>query len=581
MDTENISANRLNRSRFKTPVQKNFKSSVIMTPGTESLNRVREAKLQKTAEKIASAASWREKWALEKQDRLKNNELKVKKMKAERLKKSQMLAKQRTNNLKKRADIEARLKDLEIKNLTLKNKANADAARKAQEDMKARRRQSVMLNNTILQRAANKKAELKAEEEKAKIIATELKQKDNIAITEAKFGEEQKRRQSMAYRGVTARIQKERLLEKKIIEQEEVNSIFQWRAASSIDNKIHKDQEWLRKRESVAHRLQSWKEEKQIMTVIEESKKNEELDTLESRHTDWLAVKEVEKNQKEKERLSLEGRLQAWRHDKEQNEVEKQLSEEAKIIENELAEETRKDVENYKMKIHKSRRDSMAVRIDKASKDKDWERGQTTLLALAMEDERLTMEEDRKAVQDFESKETEKRKISMLNHQEHERQAEKVFNEEVELAKKIKDEEDRELAEADRIELEAFQADERRKARESIANRVIEAKKTHESELLQHCSLLASIHADFALRNDAAKDVENYKKQQSENRRKSVALRLDSWRQQRMNEEKLTQKKAIQDEEDRRMRAMDRADMEAAQLMLKDEACLKHMIARY
>ena len=275
MDTENISANRLNRSRFKTPVQKNFKSSVIMTPGTESLNRVREAKLQKTAEKIASAASWREKWALEKQDRLKNNELKVKKMKAERLKKSQMLAKQRTNNLKKRADIEARLKDLEIKNLALKNKANADAARKAQEDMKARRRQSVMLNNTILQRAANKKAELKAEEEKAKIIATELKQKDNIAITEAKFEEEQKRRQSMAYRGVTARIQKERLLEKKIIEQEEVNSIFQWRAASSIDNKIHKDQEWLRKRESVAHRLQSWKEEKQIMTVIEESKKNE------------------------------------------------------------------------------------------------------------------------------------------------------------------------------------------------------------------------------------------------------------------------------------------------------------------
>jgi uncharacterized membrane protein len=46
--------------------------------------------------------------------------------------------------------------------------------------------------------------------------------------------------------------------------------------------------------------------------------------------------------------------------------------------------------------------------------------------------------------------------------------------------------------------------------------------------------VISKIHADFMLRNAAVKDVEEYKKQQIQRRRQSVAMRLDSWRHEKM-----------------------------------------------
>ena len=555
-------------------------NQIIETPSKLNIDRVKQAKLQKTAEKIASAANLREKWKNEKQERIKLAEKKRKAEIAERKRRSELLSQQRLKNIQKRQQFQEALKEEKRQNLMLKNKANAESAKKIEDDMKLRRRQSIMLNKTIMNRAKERKLMLKVAEDKMKESRQVLKQLDMESMKKAKQKEDDLRRQSMAHRTTVAKIHKQKDLQKKLIEKDEINSIFQFRSKASKALKETKDDEMKRKRQSVAHRLEQWKKDKAIMTTINEQEKDKEYEELQLKRENWLALKDHEKIEQEKERKSLEGRLQAWRNQKEDDKLKKQEEEEIKKIEKELADQARDDIQQYRKQQHQTRRASLVGRIDKAKSDKDWERGQATLLALAMEDERLSAEEDRKAIEEYKKNEQESRKQSLLNHTIREHQEEKAFKEELELSIIEEDKINKEFNANDRDDVEAYNEEIKRKNRESLAKRLVVATKQHEMDIAQHCTLLADMHADFSLKRAASKDVEAYKQQQKEDRRKSMAMRIDSWRKSKISEEKRRQKLALLEEEDRRLRELDRQDMELAQQMMKDDAMLQHMITQ-
>ena len=452
--------------------------------------------------------------------------------------------------------------------------------KKIEDDMKIRRRQSAMLKKTILNRVKERKLMLKVAEDKMKESRQVLKQLDMESIKKAKQKEDDLRRQSMAHRTTVAKIHKQKETQKKIIEKDEINSIFQFRSKASKALQDTKEDEMKRKRQSVAYRLEKWKKDKTIMSTINEQAKEKEYEELQLKRENWLALKDYENEGREKERKSLEGRLHAWRKEKEIDEIKKQEEDEIKRIEKELADQAYDDVQQYRKQQHQSRRASLAGRIEKAKVDRDWERGQATLLALSIEDERLSAEEDKKAMEEHKKNDQESRKQSLLNHEMRDRQEKKAFEEELELSIIEENEFNNEMIANDREDVTKYNEDIKRKNRESLAQRLVIARKQHEMDIQQHCALLANMHADFSLKRAASKDVEAYKQQQKEARRRSVAMRLDSWRKSKISEEKRRQKLALFQEEDRRLREMDRQDMELAQQMMKDDAMLQHMITQ-
>ena len=64
----------------------------------------------------------------------------------------------------------------------------------------------------------------------------------------------------------------------------------------------------------------------------------------------------------------------------------------------ELRAQEHEDVESYKLKCQEERRQSLAHRLATAREDKNWERGQIALLAIAAEESRELQAEDRKNV---------------------------------------------------------------------------------------------------------------------------------------------------------------------------------------
>ena len=61
---------------------------------------------------------------------------------------------------------------------------------------------------------------------------------------------------------------------------------------------------------------------------------------------------------------------------------------EAAKYEYELRSQEHKDVQSYKLKCQEERRQSLAHRLASAREDKNWERGQIKLLAIAAEESR-------------------------------------------------------------------------------------------------------------------------------------------------------------------------------------------------
>jgi hypothetical protein len=555
-------------------------TSSSLTQSRIALDSAKNAVLQKTAEKRAKVAHLKEVWAKEKQERLaKRKEQHDVELERRKLTQS-IIASQRMKNLERQRQIQDR-KGLEIQQqLAANNDANRQCAIDMSEKAKARRRQSVMLNREILSRAAQRAAEIELQRAQEKALDAELKSKDAAAVRLAKQKEDERRRDSLAAKTDRARLVSELERSRREEESEKAKDVFQFRYTAWVDEKKAEEAAKLTDRAALQARLADWqraREAKERSKVEEDS----EVSIILEERKEYSQVAEKQKQeQRMRMRESLAGRLDEWRKGKSLVEEQDEADKQAQQIELELLEQERCDVENYKMRCRQNRRESMAGRIEKAKLDKDWERGQAELVVLAFESERDAHEEDMLELKKYKQEEDSRRKESLLGraqaaHHEKEVDGEAALHEKEILLS------DWALKQLDWEEVNAEKAAEKATARQSLACRLVQKKYEKEAELMLHQARLNELHTDLLARRNDAIDVAEYKQKAVENRRKSVAFRLDSWRQQKLKQAKEEQKRRVQYEQDRLLDERAREDIERAKIALRDEAALDRLLPNF
>lgn len=141
--------------------------------------------------------------------------------------------------------------------------------------------------------------------------------------------------------------------------------------------------------------------------------------------------------------------------------------------------------------------------------------------------------------------------------------------------KRVQDEADRELKDLDWRAVQEYRELEREKERREMAVRLVENRKQHEKELTLHREALDKMHNDLELKHLAWQDVNAAREADKQRSRKSIAFRLESWRQQRVAEEMLSAKKELQAEEDAMLREQDREALAEAKEMAKKAEILE------
>lgn len=106
--------------------------------------------------------------------------------------------------------------------------------------------------------------------------------------------------------------------------------------------------------------------------------------------------------------------------------------------------------------------------------------------------------------------------------------------------------------------------DEAAKHRKSLHERLEVQKKQKQDDMEKHRLNLDIMHQEYQLKTDEWKDVKEYQKKQKERSRKSISMRLNSWRDQKMRQEEIKLQKELEREQDFELR---QADFEAVQHM--------------
>jgi hypothetical protein len=302
--------------------------------------------------------------------------------------------------------------------------------------------------------------------------------------------------------------------------------------------------------------------------------REQELETsisdLNLKREDWKSVQEYKVNESKKERESIQSRLEKWRAEKSQEKLSKTEETEAAAYEFELRRQEHEDVINYKSKLEHDRRQSLAYRLDSARKDKDWERGQATLLALAAEESHRLEEEDRAAVAKYKQDEEEARRASMQyrNQVELQEAMRKDGLRKQELEQTVQD---LQVKHDDWVDVQNYQQSLRDERRKSIAMRLVHSRKQKEAALMNHKLALEQMHNEFELKRGGWQDVREFNDHERKKRRDSVAMRLESWRLERMQREKELAKKRIAEEEDAALKEQDAENIRTAREAMKDK----------
>lgn len=94
------------------------------------------------------------------------------------------------------------------------------------------------------------------------------------------------------------------------------------------------------------------------------------------------------------------------------------------------------------------------------------------------------------------------------------------------------------IHEQDHKDIENYLANQRNLERQEIAARIETSKRNKEKDLLLHRELLDKMHEEYEDRRENWQLLQNYQNNEIERSRKSVCLRLESWKTMRMKREK-------------------------------------------
>jgi hypothetical protein len=214
------------------------------------------------------------------------------------------------------------------------------------------------------------------------------------------------------------------------------------------------------------------------------------------------------------------------------------------------------DVLQYKQAQEDLRRQSLAYRLDHASREKEWERGEQCLQQADSEQEFRIRDQDRLDMAQYKNKLKEDRRASLaFRLEEHSRDREFYAGQtanEKDLAAQ-----ENALRLEDQRAVNKYKEQLRQEERNNIASSIAESQRQKEKSLMEHRKLLDAMHQDFELKANDWADVNEYKSKEKERSRQSVCLRLDSWRQGRMATERQRAHQQMLDEEDAAQRSED------------------------
>jgi hypothetical protein len=117
-------------------------------------------------------------------------------------------------------------------------------------------------------------------------------------------------------------------------------------------------------------------------------------------------------------------------------------------------------------------------------------------------------------------------------------------------------------------DVKAYQAEQREAQRKSLAGRLAESHRKKELELQQHRMMLDSLHMDFALKRMDQIEMQEFKEVERTRSRQSIALRLASWKQDRMALEMERAKASYIQTEEAMALEQDAEELHAAKLAL-------------
>lgn len=576
------STTKMTKMTKMTPLKLSTATVASTAPTTPSSSReaAMQAKLQSTAERIQKVAGLKDKWAKEKERKMQSHRDK----RAEELKRQQSLmsaaAEQRKLLAEKKRIAEEKKKQQERELLRSQMEAANQLSQDMAEKLKSRRRQSIMLNDEIRKRQEEKIASMASLKKLEQDSLSQSKREDAQAVRDAKKQEEMKRRQSMATRTEVARNLKEVEHDLELVNKEEERSLLDFRYASWQDEKQYQKQEEAKRRQSIAARLDSWREQKQIDDDIKSDEFQDAIDNFSMRRQDWQARNEAKAQAEIDRRASIAARLQKWRDENAQMKLTKLEASEAEKYNQELQAQEREDVLNYKLKCQEERRQSMSHRLASAREDKNWERGQIALLAIAAEESRQLEADDRANVLAYKHSEEKKSRESLQFRNEcaHQEAIRQETLHQLELEQKN---EDYDIKRDDWLCMEDYKQQLRDERRKSLAMRLVMSRKQKEQALNTHRQMLDNMHNEFELKRATWTDVQNYQATERENRRKSVALRLDSWRDQKLASEKLRNQQMLQEEEDAYLKELEAEDLRNAKEAMKNAEKMDLLLGKF
>lgn len=114
----------------------------------------------------------------------------------------------------------------------------------------------------------------------------------------------------------------------------------------------------------------------------------------------------------------------------------------------------------------------------------------------------------------------------------------------------------------------AYQAAQREAQRKSLAGRIAAAHKEQQVDLERHQAMLDAVHMDFELRRLDHLEMREFREEERVRGRRSIALRLASWKDDKIRKEKERAREDMQRCEDAVLREQDREDLHAAKLAL-------------
>lgn len=318
----------------------------------------------------------KEKWRIEKEQRLQLNKEK-REMEREQLQQQHMKASQvRKLLIQQKKDHEAnekaRLRDLLTTSLQDKHVMQASKLEMDHE----RRRQSVLLNEKIREAGRKQIAHEREQHKQKQRLEIELRRIDFLEVKQKKKLEELRRRESLQFHTEQAKMQSLKgKNEIAVRAEEEEKNLREQRRENWRDEQSFKQEQKRRARESIAFRLQCWRQEKKNSEQRHQLHAEQEKFDLLLRSEDHKALQEHKLKEKKSERESLAGRLQEWREQRDAEKERAAIEDEAKQIELELKRQEQEDIAAFEEAASRSRRQSLAFRLEEAKRGKSWEYG--------------------------------------------------------------------------------------------------------------------------------------------------------------------------------------------------------------